>query len=181
MNKSPLLPIGFLLSVVLFSASLLTGCGEHPLSSENKYQKDGFSMLLPNGWEVSQDYFPTSTHRLITLSTSVSSRARIEVFDTSASRPNLEMYLQQYMADAIPEAQRASVKISHGEVERNQGRGYFVEVNQNGETDTNYYIEVIEMQYVDHQSYVTLHTPNDSKARILAEFNQLIDSINNEK
>ncbi|TAA41809.1 hypothetical protein [Corallincola spongiicola] len=136
-------------------------------------------MVLPQDWDVSQDDYLQATQRLITLSTSIASRARIEIFDNSATRPNLELYLQQYMADAIPMAQRDSVKLTHGEVDRQQGRGYFVEVNLNDELDTAYYVEVIEMQYVGHQSYVTLHTPLESKERILAQFNQLIDSINN--
>ncbi|RCU45696.1 hypothetical protein DU002_14650 [Corallincola holothuriorum] len=135
-------------------------------------------MVLPKDWVVLQDYFPEATQRLITISTSIGSSVSIDIFDTRASRPNLELFLQQHMSDAIPTSDRDSVKISYGEVTRQQGRGYFVEVRLDDEFNTAFYIEIVEMMYENHQSYVTLHTPMESKDKVLVEFNQFIENIN---
>ncbi|TCI02397.1 hypothetical protein EZV61_13650 [Corallincola luteus] len=155
--------------------SALAGCDTPRSLDSSEYQKDGFVMQLPTGWEVVQDYYISPKRRDINILTSVSSTVSIKVFDKRGADQTLKQYVEEYLNVALLEDLKNDAKVEYGDVTRAQGNGYFVEVL---DTQEDYYIEIIEMKYENHLSFVTLHTPMKSKESVLNEFNFLIENIN---
>ena len=134
------------------------------------YSSNGFTISLPENWEVIDDHKFSTTGRSITVITHIGSMLNIDIYkhvkEEAAVLP-LNQYLKKYVMAALPTQQsRDTAKIEYGEVDLGSISGMYTDILISDPDSLNIFIEVYRYEVDPFIMYFTFNTPTAEQGDI---------------
>lgn len=147
----------------------------------NSYSSKGFTINLPENWEVIDDHKFSSTGRSITVITHIGSMMNVDIYknaDEVTPVLPLNQYLKKYVMAALPSQQsRDAAKIEYGEIDLGSISGMYTDILIRKPENLKIFIEVYRYEIEPFIAYFTFNTPTAEQGNIKEFIEATIRSV----
>ena len=154
-----------LIRVITLSLVLIS-CSDYSTNTSSSYDNKGFSLNLPNGWDVVDD-FSGEDLRTVLIVSDDGGTLSIDIFqklaDDTRLMPPINEYFKHFVIATMPQQKtKDSARITYGTIDRFLGESLYAEIKVFYPETLKYFVETIRYEDPAFILYFTFQSPLSS-------------------